>query len=242
MGKLTGKIALITGASRGIGAAVAKRFAAEGAELILTARTIGGLEETDDAVRAVSGKGAVLIPLDLKEHAKIPEMATHIKARFGRLDVLVGNAGMLGALTPLAHANDDMWNNVMTVNVTANFLLLKYCDALLKASAAGRAMFVTSGITESVFPYWGAYAASKHALESLVQTYAAENAKTPVRANLIDPGIVRTKMRAEAFPGEDKDSLPSPDAITEIFVRLAESGCPYTGKHLSAKATLTPAA
>ena len=229
MSRLSGKIALITGASRGIGAAVARRYAKEGATLILTARTVGGLEEVDDAIQQISGRNATLVPLDLKDHKKIPELAQHIAQRFGKLDILVGNAAMLGALTPVTHANADMWANVMNVNVAANFHLIKQCDALLRASDAGRAIFVTSGITQGVFPYWGAYAASKAALESLVETYAAEVIKTNVRANLIDPGIVRTAMRKEAFPGEDPLTLPHPDSITERFVELAEAGYTKSG-------------
>lgn len=227
--RLAGRIALITGASRGIGAAVAKRFAAEGAQLILTARTVGGLEETDDAIKSISGTNATLVPFDLKEHVKIAELAKHVAARHGKLDILVGNAAMLGPLTPLAHANDDMWKNVIDINLTANFHLLKRFDPLLQASGSGRAIFVTSGVTQSVFPYWGAYSVSKTALECLVKTYAAEVSKTGVKANIIDPGIVRTKMRKEAFPGEDPSSLPDPDSITDRFVELAEAGYAKSG-------------
>ena len=228
-GALSGRVALITGASRGIGASVAKRFAQEGAQLILCARTVGGLEEVDDAIRPY-GVQATLIPFDLKEHTKIPEMMAHIAQRFGKLDILVANAAMLGALTPVTHASDAMWKNVMDVNLTANFYLLKHADALLKQSDAGRAIFVTSGVTQDVFPYWGAYAASKVAMEMLVKTYAAENSKSSVRANIIDPGVVRTKMRAEAFPGEKPETLPHPDSITDRFVELAQADFTRNGQ------------
>jgi len=223
------RIALITGASRGIGQAVAKRFAAEGAHVILVARNAKGLEETDDAIRKAGGK-ATLVPLDLADSAKIEELAKIVGERFGRLDILVGNAGALGELTPLPHLSPETWQQVIDINLTANFHLIRCFDMLLKLSDAPRAMFVTSGITESVFPYWGAYAASKAALENMVINYAAENAKTPLRANLIDPGIVRTRMRAQAMPGEDPMKCPTPEEITDIFVKLAMPDLKETGK------------
>lgn len=231
---LQDKIALITGASRGIGAAVAKRFAAEGAQVILAARTVGGLEEVDDAIRKAGGKPAVLVPLDLKEWDKIDHLGAVIGERFKRLDILVGNAAILGELSPLPHIEPKLWQEVMMTNVTANYRLLRICDPLLKTSEAGRAMFVTSGITQAAFPYWGPYAVSKSALETLVKTYAAEIAKTAVRANLIDPGIVRTHMRAAAFPGEDAMALPEPASITGTFVELALPACNRNGEIVKA--------
>lgn len=229
---LSGRIALITGASRGIGAAVAKRLAAEGAQAILAARTVGGLEEVDDAIKAAGGQ-ATLCPLDLKDHDKIDALAASVAERFGRLDILVGNAAMLGMLMPVAHAKPEMWRNVMDVNCLANWRLLRAFDPLLRASGAGRAIFVTSGITQGIFPYWGAYAASKAALETLVKTYAAEVAgTTAIRANLIDPGAVRTRMRADAFPGENPDTLPVPEQITDLFLRLAQADYTETGQIL----------
>lgn len=226
---LQGRVALITGASRGIGQAVAKRFAHEGAQVILVARDRKGLETTDDAIRAAGGI-ATLVQMDLTDTAKIEELARAIADRFGKIDILVGNAGALGELTPVAHLSPDIWNQVIAVNVTANCHLIRCFDPLLKQSDAPRAMFVTSGVTEGTFAYWGAYAASKAALESMVETYAAENAKTPLRVNLIDPGIVRTRMRAQAVPGEDPETLPAPDDITDIFVRLAGGSVKETGK------------
>lgn len=219
--KLDGRIALVTGASRGIGAAVAKRFAQEGAHVILVARTVGGLEEVDDAIRSLGGQ-ATLVPLDLSDHDKIDTLGVHIYQRFGKLDILVGNAAMLGTLSPLGHVEASIWNKVMAVNVTANWRLIRIFDPLLKQSDAGRAIFVTSGVASGIFPYWGPYAVSKSALEMLVKTYAAEIEKTNVRANLLDPGVVRTQMRAAAFPGEDPESLPAPESILEGFVELAE--------------------
>ena len=217
---LANRIALITGASRGIGAAVAKRFAAEGAHVILAARTVGGLEAVDDAIQNAGGK-ATLVPMNLAEDGKIEQLSAQVAERFGRLDILVGNAAMLGDLTPLTHADVAMWDRVIATNITANWRLIRSFDPLLRVSDAGRAMFVTSGVTQGVHPYWGPYAVSKAALEMLVKTYAAEVASTPVKVNLIDPGVVRTAMRAAAMPGENPMNLPAPDTITDIFVKLS---------------------
>ncbi len=230
---LHNRIALITGASRGIGQAVAKRFAAEGAQVILVARNIKGMEETDDAIRSMGGT-ATLVEMDVSEPAKIETLAAIVAQRFGKLDILVGNAGALGELTPVPHLDPKIWDQVMAVNLSANFHLIRCFDALLKLSSAPRAMFVTSGVTEASFAYFGAYAASKAALEKLVETYAAENAKTLLRVNLIDPGIVATRMRAQAMPGENPDTLPSPDSITDIFVTLSSPKMQETGKKFHA--------
>lgn len=227
---LQNRIALITGASRGIGQAVAKRFAAEGAQVILVARGVKGLEATDDAIRAAGHTPPTLVELDLAEPKKIEELANIVGARWGKLDILVGNAGVLGDLTPAPHLDVKKWDEVMAVNLTANFHLIRCFDALLKLSSAPRAMFVTSGVTEGTFPYWSAYAASKSALEKLVETYAAENAKTPLRVNLIDPGVVATRMRRQAMPGENPDSLAAPEEITDVFVKLAAADFKKTGK------------
>ena len=226
---LSDRIALITGASRGIGQAVAKRLAAEGAQVILVARDKRGLEETDDDIRAAGGK-ATLVQLDLLDFAKLEELAKMIHSRFGRLDILVANAAMLGEITPIAHSDVKVWEKTMAINVTAQMQLICCFDPLLKLSDAPRAIFVTSGITENVHPYWNAYAVSKTALDMLVKLYAAENAKTALRANLVSPGIVRTRMRAQAMPGEDPEPLTPPDAITDVFVKLASPDIKETGK------------
>jgi NAD(P)-dependent dehydrogenase (short-subunit alcohol dehydrogenase family) len=230
---LTGRIALITGASRGIGAAVAKRYAAEGAHVVLVARTVGALEEMDDAVRAV-GSSATLVPLDLRELDKIDPIGPALYERFGKLDILVGNAGLLGTLGPLTHHDAKLWDEVMRVNVTANWRLMRTLEPLLRRSDAGRAIFVTSGAAHKAQPYWGAYATSKAALNAMVQTWAAELAKTPVRVNLLSPGPIRTSMRADAFPGEDPQSLRPPEAVTDLFVELASPGCARNGEIVSA--------
>lgn len=227
--RLEGATALITGASRGIGAAVAKRFAAEGAHVVLVARTVGGLEEVDDAVRA-SGGHATLLPLDLTDGERIDQIGPSLHQRFGRLDILVGNAGFLGPLSPMGHVDARDWDRTIAVNLTANWRLIRTLDPLLRIAPAGRAIFVTCGVTTAVHPYWGAYAASKMALENLALNYAGEVAKTAMRVNLLDPGIVRTKLRAAAFPVENPDKLPAPEDVTGPFVELAAADCARHGE------------
>ena len=226
--RLDGRIALVTGASRGIGAAVAKRFAEEGAHLILTARTVGGLEEVDDAVQAIGGS-ATLVPLDLGQFDEIDRMGAAIYERFGRLDVLVANAGILGGLSPVGHIDPHVFEEAVTLNLTANFRLIRSLDPLLRASDAGRAIFVTTGATRGR-AFWGAYAASKAGLDALVRSYADEMENTPVRVNLLNPGGTRTRMRAEAYPGEDPNTLKTPESITGYFVDLAEVACTLHGE------------
>jgi NAD(P)-dependent dehydrogenase (short-subunit alcohol dehydrogenase family) len=227
-GRLAGRLALITGASRGLGAAVARRFAAEGAQLVLVARTVGGLEETDDAVRA-AGSSATLVPLDLTDFDAIDRLGQSLHERFGRLDILVGNAGALGTLSPVGHITTRDWAVVVNLNLTANWRLLRSFDRLLRASDAGRVLFVTDALARAPKAYWGAYAATKAALETLVRVYADEIANTKIRANLVDPGRLRTALRARAYPGEKPDSLPAPESVTEAFVALAEPSCIHHG-------------
>lgn len=219
--RLAGKVALITGASRGIGAAVAERYAQEGAHVILVARSVVGLEATDDRVRKVGGE-ATLVPMDLRDGDKIDQLGAAIAARFGKLDILVGNAGMLGELSPVPHIDPKLWNDVIATNLTANYRLIRSLDPLLRAAGHASAMFVTSGVTQGDFPFWGAYAASKAGLEALVNAYGAEVAHLGMGVTLVDPGIVRTEMRAAAFPGEKPDTLPTPESITDVFVELTE--------------------
>jgi NAD(P)-dependent dehydrogenase (short-subunit alcohol dehydrogenase family) len=227
-GRLAGKVALVTGASRGIGAAVALRFAGEGAHVVLAGRTVGGLEEVDDAVRAAGGT-ATLVPLDLRQFTKIDELAAALFDRYRRLDIVVGNAGSFGVFSPLGHIPPDIWSEVVDLNLTANWRLIRALDPLLRAAPAGRAIFVTSGIGRDTLAYWGPYAVSKTGLEMLVKIYAAEIANTRVRANLVDPGPVRTRLRARAFPGEDPNSLPPPASVTDLFVNLAAAECTRNG-------------
>jgi NAD(P)-dependent dehydrogenase (short-subunit alcohol dehydrogenase family) len=226
---LAGRIALITGASRGIGAAIARRYAAEGAHVILIARTVGGLEEVDDAVKAAGGS-ATLLPLDLVDGALIDQIGPSILQRFGRLDIFVGNAASLGPLSPMGHIVAKDWDRIIAVNLTANWRLVRTLDPLLRLSDTGRAIFVTCAVTTAVFPYWGAYAASKAGLETLARTYAGEVTKTALRVNLLDPGIVRSKLRAAAFPLEDPAKLRTPDEVTDRFVELAAAGCASHGE------------
>ena len=229
--RLNGKIALVTGASRGIGAAVALRFAQEGAHLILSARTSGALEEIDDKVQKMTGQPATLVPIDLTDFNAIDKLGAAIFNRFKKLDILVGNAGQLGTLSPLGHIDPKVWDNVMAVNATANWRLIRSMDPLLRASEAGRAIFVSSGAGRNARAYWGAYAVSKAALEMTVMIYAAEMNKTNVRVNLINPGATRTAMRSQAFPGENPDTLKLPEDITEIFVELSEVSCQLNGEY-----------
>lgn len=234
-GRLEDRIAVITGASRGIGAAVARRFAAEGAQLLLIARTVGALEALDDDIRAAGGKQPVLVPHDLRDFDGLDRLGASVNERYGRLDILVGNAGILGPLTPVGHIKPDIWQEVMDVNVTANYRLIRSLDPLLRRSDAGRAIFVTSGAGSSANAYWGPYAVSKAALDMLVKTYAAEITKTSVRANLLSPGPIRTAMRAAAFPGEDPETLRKPEEIADLFVELASPECTRNGAVVEAR-------
>jgi NAD(P)-dependent dehydrogenase (short-subunit alcohol dehydrogenase family) len=216
---LADRIALVTGASRGIGYAAALALAKAGARIVAVARTVGGLEELDDGIRA-AGSAATLVPLDLKDYAGIDRLAPALHERFGRLDVLVGNAGILGPLSPLGHVEPAAWNDVMAVNVTANWRLIRVLDPLLRCSEAGRVVFVSSGVAAEATAYWGPYAASKAALEVLARTYAAETATSKVRVNVLVPGPIRTRMRAQAFPGEDPMVLETPDKVADKIVEL----------------------
>jgi NAD(P)-dependent dehydrogenase (short-subunit alcohol dehydrogenase family) len=231
--RLAGRLALITGATRGIGRAVALAYAREGAHLILVGRTAGALEELDDEVRALgaeSGGGATLLTLDLKQLDKIDALGPTIYQRWKKLDILVGNAGILGPLSPLGHITAEAWDDVLKVNLTANWRLIRTLDPLLRMSDAGRAIFVSSGAAVRPRAYWGPYAASKAGLEALVRTYADEVANTSVRVNMVNPGPTRTRMRAQAFPGEDPAILPTPEDAAPTFVRLAEPACTDNGR------------
>ncbi len=231
--RLAGRLALVTGASRGIGAAVARRFAEEGAELILVARTVGGLEETDDAV-GKAGSHATLVPLDLTDFPAIDRLGQAIFERHGRLDVLVGNAAAPGLLQPIQQIRPEEWQQVIDLNVTANWRLIRSMHPLLQQSPAGRAIFVSSGVSLSPRAYWGTYAVSKAALDMVAGIYAAETRRGTIRVNILDPGRVRTRMRARAFPGEDPMGLPAPQDITDDFVELASAACRRHGERIDA--------
>ena len=235
MSDLKGRLALITGATRGIGAAIAQRYAQEGINLILVGRTIEDLEKIDDQLSCYD-VSVTLVPLDLRQPLGIEEMAHSIASRFGHLDILVGNAGVLGKLMPLTHLPSSVWDEVWQVNFFANWHLLKAFEPLLKKSTAGRAIFVTSGVAQGVRPFWGSYSLSKKALEDMVYLYAAENTyEDSIKINLVDPGCVRTPMRAQAMPGEDPLSVPHPSEITEIFIELASCHLKASGQRFEAQ-------
>lgn len=219
--RLEGRVALVTGASRGLGASAAVALAKEGAHIIATARTEGGLTELDDQIKAVGG-AATLVPVDIKDFTAIDRLGAAIFERWKKLDILIGNAGVLGKLTPVAHVEPKMWDEVMAVNVTANYRLIRSMDPLLRLSDAGRAVFVTSGLAHKCWAYWGPYSISKAALEAMVKTYAAEIATTHIRTNCFSPGATRTNMRASAMPGEDPLSLPHPDDVAAQIVPMCE--------------------
>jgi NAD(P)-dependent dehydrogenase (short-subunit alcohol dehydrogenase family) len=230
---LANRIALVTGASRGIGHATALALAHAGAHVVAVARTVGALEELDDAIRAASRQSATLVPQDHKDYPGIDRLGVALHERFGRLDILVGNAGILGPLSPLGHVEPKAWDDVMSVNVTANWRLICAMDPLLKFSDAGRVVFISSSMAARAVAYWGAYAVSKAALETLARTYAAETATTPVRVNLFTPGPVRTRMRAQAMPGEDPMTLKPPEQVAGKILELClpsmqESGMIYS--------------
>jgi NAD(P)-dependent dehydrogenase (short-subunit alcohol dehydrogenase family) len=226
---LANRIALVTGASRGIGYATALALAEVDAHIIAVARTVGGLEELDDAVKRLGGS-ATLVPLDLKDYAGIDRLGLALHERFGRLDALVGNAGILCPLSPLGHVEAKAWDEVMAVNVTVNWRLIRAMDALLKSSDAGRVVFISSGVTAHTPAYWGPYTISKAAVEALARTYAAETATTPVRVNVFQPGPIRTRMRAQAMPGEDPMTLEAPDKVAEKIVELCLPSMRESGK------------
>jgi NAD(P)-dependent dehydrogenase (short-subunit alcohol dehydrogenase family) len=226
---LVHRVALVTGASRGIGHATALALAKAGAHVVALARTVGGLEELDDAIKGLGGS-ATLVPLDLTDYPGIDRLGLALHERFGRLDVLVGNAGILGPLSPLDHVEPQAWDAVIAVNVTANWRLIRAMDRLLKLSNAGRVVFVSSGIASLALAYWGPYAVSKAALETLARTYAAETATTNVRVNIFTPGPMRTRMRAQAFPGEDPMTHETPEKAAEKIVELCLPSMQESGK------------
>jgi NAD(P)-dependent dehydrogenase (short-subunit alcohol dehydrogenase family) len=226
---LSGRVALVTGASRGIGAATALALGRAGAHVVAVARTVGGLEELDDAIRE-AGASVTLVPLDITDFDGVVRLAAAIEGRYQRLDILIGNAGLAGPSSPLGHITPKDWDEVMRLNVTANWRLISAMDPLLKRSDAGRAVFLTSGAAHSLRAYRGLYSTSKAALEALARTYAAETASTPVRVNLFNPGPTRTRMRAALMPGEDPSTLPAPEEIAEKIVPLCLPEFRETGR------------
>src|SRR5512139_863343 len=226
---LASRIALVTGASRGIGFAAARALAKAGAHIIAVARTQGGLEELDDEIRKAGGS-ATLVPLNLTDSDGIARLGAALHERHGKLDILLGNAGALGPSSPLGHIELKTFNDVMALNVSANFQLIRCMEPLLKQSDAGRAVFITSGAASKATAYVGPYAASKAALETLARAWAQETASTNIRVNLFKPGPVRTRMRATLFPGEDPMTLDTPEQVAEFIVPLCSPAWTETGK------------
>ena len=223
------RIALVTGASRGIGYATALSLARGGAHVVALARTVGGLEELDDAVRAAGGS-ATLTPLDIRDYPAIYRLGAALHERYGRLDALVGNAAIAGVPSPLDHIEPKAWDESLAINLTANWHLIRAMNPLLRLSAAGRAVFITSGVATSARAYWAPYSVSKAALDALVRTYAEETSSTSVRVNLFNPGPTRTRMRALAMPGEDPATLPAPNEVAAKIVDLCRPDFTETGK------------
>ncbi|MGY3446047.1 MULTISPECIES: SDR family NAD(P)-dependent oxidoreductase [unclassified Bradyrhizobium] len=232
---LASRIALVTGASRGIGYATSIALAKAGAHVVAVARTQGGLEELDDAIRK-DGGSATLVPLSLTDYEGIARLGLALHERHGKLDILVGNAGTAGPSSPLGHIELKPWNDVLAINVTANFQLIRCMDPLLRQSDAGRAVFVTSGVAHKASAYLGPYAASKAALDALVRSWANETANTALRVNLFSPGPIRTRMRAQVFPGEDPMTLDTPDMAAEFIVPMCSPAWTETGRLYDYKA------
>lgn len=234
MGKFTNEIVLITGATRGLGLALSHRFASEGATLILMAKHVDGLERLDAELEQY-GVDTTLVPLDLNKVDRLENLPQALGDKYGRVDVLIGNAALLGNLSPVTHFSPKTFQQIMDVNVTANWHLMAGLECLLRNSQTPRSIFVTSGASQSINPFWGPYAASKAALEMLVQTYAAEMEKTPLRVNLVDPGVMATDMFKKAMPGVDITQIPSPKEMTDVFLYLASEDCQETGQIFKAK-------
>ena len=225
---LSGRVALVTGASRGIGYFTAKHLAAAGAHVIAVARSVGGLEELDDEIKAAGGQ-ATLVPLDITDMPGIDRLGGAISERWGKLDILVANAAILGVIAPIGHVEAKTFEKVMAVNVTATWRLIRSVDTLLRASDAGRAVILTSGLAHSARAFWAPYAASKAAVEALARSWAHETENMPLRVNCFDPGATRTAMRAQAVPGEDPMSLPHPSEVAKKILPLASPAFAGTG-------------
>lgn len=223
------RLALVTGASRGIGRAVALGLAKAGAHVIIAARSLPGLESLDDEIQGAGGS-ATILQLDLKKGDKVDQLGPTIYQRWQKLDMFVGNAGILGPLSPLAHVTEEGWTQTIEINLNANWRLIRTLDPLLHRSDAGRAVFVSSGAASGKYAYWGPYAAAKAGLEAMVKTWSHEIENTNARANLVNPGATRTTMRAKAFPGEDPATLPAPEELVPLFLELLSPKCQRNGE------------
>ncbi|RUU54559.1 SDR family NAD(P)-dependent oxidoreductase [Mesorhizobium sp. M2C.T.Ca.TU.002.02.1.1] len=232
---LSGRVAVVTGASRGIGYFIARELAAAGAHVIAVARTVGGLEELDDEIKAGGRGQATLVPLDLTDMPGIDRLGGAIHERWGKLDILVANAGMLGVISPIGHVEAKTFEKVMTLNVTSTWRLIRSVDPLLRLSDAGRAIILSSSAAHSARAFWAPYAASKAAVETMMRSWAHETESLPLRVNAADPGATRTAMRAQAMPGEDPETLPHPSEIARRIVPLASPDLKETGLIFRAK-------
>jgi NAD(P)-dependent dehydrogenase (short-subunit alcohol dehydrogenase family) len=233
---LSGRVILVTGASRGIGRAAALALAERGVHVLALSRSIDALEELDNQVQSRGGT-ATLVPLDLRDLPGIDRLALTLTERWSKLDGLFGNAGILGPISPLTHVHPRAWDDLLAINLTANWRLLRSLDPLLRQSDAGRVLFVSSGAAHFNRPYWGGYAITKAALEVLTFTYAAECSGTNVKANAINPGPTRTRMRAEAFPGEDPATLPAPEELVPLIVEMLSPECDKSGELVNFRKT-----
>ena len=213
------KLALVTGASRGIGASIAKKLANTGAHVILLARNIGSLEEIDEEINK-NGGSSTIVAMDLLDYPAIDRLGARIFERWGKLDILIGNAAVLGQLTPIHHYDPNIWDDVMGINLTANYRLLRSLDPLLRISQNGRIIFLSCDISGGLYPYWGAYAISKSALETMVKTYAKETERLALKINIVDPGPTSTNLRAGAFPGEDQRKIKGPDRVAKFVCKI----------------------
>ena len=231
---LSGRLVLVTGATRGIGRAVAIGAAAAGAELIITGRTTGALEEVDDAIRQTGGT-ATIVEMDMKDYPAMPRLAAVIHDRWGRLDGYVANAAILAPLTPITHLTPENWDESVAVNLTGQWHMIRALDPLLRAAPSGRAILVSSGASTGSRPFWGPYAATKAALEAVGRSWAGESEQTNLRINMMNPGSTATEMRASAFPGEDPATLPAPEDIVPAFLELLSEECSYHGEMVDAR-------
>jgi NAD(P)-dependent dehydrogenase (short-subunit alcohol dehydrogenase family) len=227
--RLDGKLALVTGASRGIGYYLAKELAGRGAHVIAVARTVGGLEELDDEITNAGGS-ATLVPLDLTDLPAIDRLGGSIHERWGKLDIMVANAGVLGTISPIGHVEAKVFDKLMTINVSSVWRLIRTADPLLKLSEAGRALLLSSSVAHSARAYWGPYAASKAAVEVFARSWAEETRQTKLRVHSVDPGATRTAMRAQAVPGEDPETLPTPAEVAAKIALLCDPAIDDTGK------------
>ncbi|MDR2312070.1 SDR family NAD(P)-dependent oxidoreductase [Pseudochrobactrum asaccharolyticum] len=226
---LSGRTALVTGASRGIGYFLALELAKRGAHVIAVARTVGGLEELDDEIQAM-GNTATLVPLDLKDMPALDLLGSSINDRWGKLDILVANAGVLGTISPVGHVEAKVFDNVISTNLTSIWRLIRSVDPLLRRSDAGRAILMSSGVAHTARAFWAPYAASKAAVEVMGRSWAEETKQMPLRVNSVNPGATRTAMRAKAMPGEDPETLPHPADVAAKIVQLADPALTITGQ------------